>query len=634
MASKAADWQETANNNNNNKKRWPPSRPSDEQLLDEIDYRLDYRIGWPKPLPVLPLVLSSIPDESLIISDLTEARRNIATILQAHDILWDGHFFFAHHHKHGTAPGMEDVSLVIPSSSSQPGTTASSSWVHAVKEIRKYLASKDVQCRIEIIDFEMTNPTIFPIDSENPAVDLWQSVYREKVLDAIQDTLWQSVNVFHCGFGSSRSRTGCPLTIIIHAWDADDDIWWTTIIPRLTSMCPFQVRLQGAQDIYAVDGDGDVNALAKGLSLEAFTGPVDIGASIGIKGMSGSGSGGGGGGTLGGIVELEWPDKSRSYLGLTSHHAVLGDNNFSNATKNHAPLTPSDRLVVNKTLPVIQSPSDTDTTTKLQAIEEEIDERKKQVHGDPEKGTIGWEKEVELLGKKSKAPALKIAMEYITQAEKEKVQIREANRSLGHVVASSGTRTVMDNNSDNSITWGLDWALIQFRADRRRMRNRITGTNSMDSMGPLEGLEIEEWSVDDALKKKPDLKVSKKGSRTGWTDGMVNAIKADINLLSTCMSKGDNNGVPGNPYGKSIAAWVACSAAPGPSAGGKKFCSAGDNGSLVFDSGNGDISGLIFGSQIADGFGFAYFVPFSLVVEDIERVTGGRVISPSKREAG
>ncbi|KAK2811375.1 hypothetical protein FQN50_002253 [Emmonsiellopsis sp. PD_5] len=331
MASKTADSQEPANNtNNNNKKRQFPSHTTDEQLLeDEIDSRLPYRIGWPKPLPVLPLILSSIPDESMIISsDITEVRRNIATILQTQHVLWDGHFFFAHHHKYGTAPGMENISLIIPSSSSQlPATaaaTSSSSWVHAVREVRKDLASKDVACRIEIIDFTMTEPNILTVESENPAVDLWQAVYREKVLDAIQDTLWQSVNVFHCGFASSSSsRTDCPLTIIIHAWDADDDTWGTTIIPRLTSMCPFKVRLQGAQDIYAMDGA--VNAPAKGLSLKAFTGPVDIGASIGIKGVSGRG-----GGTLGGVVEVEWPDKSRSYLGLTNHHVVLGDNNLSN----------------------------------------------------------------------------------------------------------------------------------------------------------------------------------------------------------------------------------------------------------------------------------------------------------------
>ncbi|KAK2811376.1 hypothetical protein FQN50_002254 [Emmonsiellopsis sp. PD_5] len=296
------------------------------------------------------------------------------------------------------------------------------------------------------------------------------------------------------------------------------------------------------------------------------------------------------------------------------------------ATKNHVALSPSDPLVVNKSLPVVQCPSDTDTTTRLQAIEEEIDERKKQVYGDadPQKGTIGWQMEVEL-GKKSKQPAVDKAKKYINQGEKETSKIREADRSLGHVIASSGTRTVVENDT---ITWGLDWALIQLRTDRRRMmRNRITGTNSKGSMAPLEGLEIEEWSADDTLKKKKQpaaKKVSKKGCMTGWTDGMVNGIKADINLLKM------ENGVPINPYGgKSIAAWVACSA---PGAGEKKFCSAGDNGSLVFDSGNGDINGLMFGSQIADGLALAYFVPFGLVVEDIERVTGGRVISPSKRE--
>jgi hypothetical protein len=27
---------------------------SDEEIIDEVDLRLGYRMGWPRPLPVLP----------------------------------------------------------------------------------------------------------------------------------------------------------------------------------------------------------------------------------------------------------------------------------------------------------------------------------------------------------------------------------------------------------------------------------------------------------------------------------------------------------------------------------------------------------------------------------------------------
>lgn len=48
---------------------------TDSQLLSEIDTRLAYRIGWPKPLPVLPRSLCSIYDECRYIPDAEDARK-------------------------------------------------------------------------------------------------------------------------------------------------------------------------------------------------------------------------------------------------------------------------------------------------------------------------------------------------------------------------------------------------------------------------------------------------------------------------------------------------------------------------------------------------------------------------------
>lgn len=53
---------------------------SDEEILDEVDLRLAYRIGWPEPLPVLPVRLTRIFDEAEFISDFEDVKRAIRTI--------------------------------------------------------------------------------------------------------------------------------------------------------------------------------------------------------------------------------------------------------------------------------------------------------------------------------------------------------------------------------------------------------------------------------------------------------------------------------------------------------------------------------------------------------------------------
>ncbi|PGH09628.1 hypothetical protein AJ80_07657 [Polytolypa hystricis UAMH7299] len=109
------------------------------------------------------------------------------------------------------------------------------------------------------------------------------------------------------------------------------------------------------------------------------------------------------------------------------------------------------------------------------------------------------------------------------------------------------------------------------------------------------------------------------GRTTAWTHGTVNAIKANIDITRI-----SGNGEESNAFGKVIDTWVACNRPES-----EKFCAARDSGSLVFDSETADIVGLMFGSEIYTGEG--YFMPFDVCLEDIEAVTGGKVIYPSKK---
>lgn len=304
---------------------------SDEEIIDEIDCRQRYRLGWPRPLPVLPLVLTVVEDEASIVPNVDEVKQYVINVLEVQRVTWDGRVYFAYHHRYDCPPEVDDISLIIPS------TQEASSWVNSLKEIRKYFSSKGIQYRIEFINFEAIDPqsmhTVLP---DNPIVDLWTGFYRPKVLAAIQDKQWQSVNVVHCGF--SLSRDECPVTVMIHAWDAEEDTWWNSTIPTLNSICPFKIRLFAAYNITAMDRD--LYASARSLLLEDFLGSPNIGASVGIKGKSG-------GGTLGGHLEIKWPDASGTHLGLTNHHVVLEDQLSKGKKRFYSIFSSSLRVIAN-----------------------------------------------------------------------------------------------------------------------------------------------------------------------------------------------------------------------------------------------------------------------------------------------
>ena len=256
------------------------------------------------------------------------------------------------------------------------------------------------------------------------------------------------------------------------------------------------------------------------------------------------------------------------------------------------------------------SPGDADTKERMKAIDTRISSLNEKVQGDGTIGKMGLQQKVDL-GDHSKAGVLRTVLGDIAREEAEKKQIASSDRLLGHVVASSGYRTVIKND----LEWGMDWALIQL-ADRRSIENRIVQTSTKDNIHGLRGEGIDHWEEGGL---QAGAEVTKKGRTTGWTDGRVNAIQTNINILRK------TNGGESNPYGKQITVWVVRA----PSEAGK-FCSHGDSGSLVLDSSTGSIVGLLFGSEIASGDG--YVLPFDLIVEDIESVTGGKVVIPAKEK--
>lgn len=136
-------------------------------------------------------------------------------------------------------------------------------------------------------------------------------------------------------------------------------------------------------------------------------------------------------------------------------------------------------------------------------------------------------------------------------------------------------------------------------------------------MAGYHGSEISTWTSDIPL----DTNVSKVGRSTGWTDGRINGIRTDLRVRRR---EGNQEW---DIYGR-VRAWMI----PTSSKSSTKFASPGDSGAWILKPGEGtqdpSVIGLFFCSQ--DASGFSYFIPFDLVVNDLERVTGAKVIFPTE----
>lgn len=97
----------------------------------------------------------------------------------------------------------------------------------------------------------------------------------------------------------------------------------------------------------------------------------------------------------------------------------------------------------------------------------------------------------------------------------------------------------------------------------------------------------------------------------------MNSIKTDLRLTR---EKGNTQT---DVYGRPVSAW----SIPTSSKATTKFASKGDSGSLILDD-DKTIIGLLFAANPACGTG--YFIPFQVIIADIDAVTGAKVVNLSE----
>lgn len=235
--------------------------------------------------------------------------------------------------------------------------------------------------------------------------------------------------------------------------------------------------------------------------------------------------------------------------------------------------------------------------------DEMLNNFRKIVYGDPENpNDMGLEKEVEY-GAQHKEPFLRQYLEKINAVGLDKERIVTSNRDAGHVAAASGDRTV----DFGGLCWPLDWALIKLS---RPLDNTLLNLPPDHFLSGYDGMEVEHWSDFENLSV-----VTKRGRTTGWTNGNVNGIESGLRLTRR---SGNNDYLA---YQKEVSSWCVL-----PS-GSNQFALTGDLGSFILDQ-RGRIVALLYAAHPA--IGHTYCIPFSVVLKDIEVVTGGQVVYPSK----
>jgi len=465
-----------------------------------VDSRLSYRIGSPYPLPVLPVETERVAKNTEAFQSYQEHHDSILSILDQEDVavIATG---LVHRMHTGDAPSNDNATVIILSDAKK-GSDVPVKWERAVCKIREFLLHKGINIRVEIIDYQAYVGAIAsPILHEHTDVIKGWGKATEKVFETIKNKKWLSVDILHCGL---RDPVGHSPTVVISAQDADDEDWWTNIIPIVRSKAPgFDVELRYATSVLqpAANSD-DQEGLERTVTAKSYDKNVWMGASCGPKEI-----GSGVTGTIGGALELSKNGETFN-CAITCHHVLFDLDGFprhnSHIDKAHwvYPLPPSRAKDLNLE---VGSPSDVDHQQLGRSNLHKI-----QIHSsEPLKEEQEW--------------------------------IKTANRTLGMVWASSGFR---DSDTAGVIEppthrmacgwyavgcrWALDWSLVLVD-EERSIQFEIPAIPSpiAQEMKHLKaGMIIKWWKF---LDDYASYEVAKLGRTTGWTRGVISALPSYLN---------------------------------------------------------------------------------------------------------
>ncbi|KAL1969846.1 hypothetical protein VTN77DRAFT_7355 [Rasamsonia byssochlamydoides] len=211
---------------------------------ETIDQRLPYRVGFPNPLPVLPLFTA--PGE---VDDDRALQNAVRNILQEHGIRpyftsTPLHFQYRYVQEPLLKSNVRQTALI---ECVYESPRAKPRWVEAATKIRRFLLnySPPIQCRLELIDrvYEESR-RMSPVFPTKHIAVMWQDGFRQRIIDKIQGRQWKKVELVHLTRIKYDGGRDGKTTIVIEATDVRENIWWDELLPEIRRMLPKGVELE------------------------------------------------------------------------------------------------------------------------------------------------------------------------------------------------------------------------------------------------------------------------------------------------------------------------------------------------------------------------------------------------------
>ncbi|KAL8696123.1 MAG: hypothetical protein Q9224_002960, partial [Gallowayella concinna] len=283
-----------------------------------VDITSEFRIGAPRPLLFLPLLMyppipstSAIPYKgktynwALLVPSIVET-------LGQNNVGWQS-VNICHRRPTPEPPGHEDLTILIVSQKCK-------GWLVVLERLRELLVVNGLaDLQIEIIDPLLHNgPTFSTVPADGELQASWRLVIYPQIQARLQHSNWLTFGLIRRGFSQDTSEHPITISITIPVDNIDND--WPEKMEDIRDVC----KDAGYPDMEVDVGHGAVSRdVATGNPGEGtipecnYDRELQMGSSISTEN--------GAPGTFGGVIELFKDGQSLGLHGLTCHHVVGSD---------------------------------------------------------------------------------------------------------------------------------------------------------------------------------------------------------------------------------------------------------------------------------------------------------------------
>ncbi|KAF9640051.1 Peptidase cysteine/serine trypsin-like protein [Lasiodiplodia theobromae] len=554
---------------------------NDEQVKTNI-VEGRFRVGWPRLVPQ-PTRTRLVANQNYYIKDYEERLPVFTAILSSQGIIYSKCCLVE---RKAAGTSHSSYLTLLVEASSREGT-----WCNAVLQLVRVLETivinHDGPIHVEIIERGLDDPRVLPVGASDAMLPIWQNL-APSVIQTLSEfpVHWKLLSLVKIGYGVPGDQTKQPVTtVLVEAWDADEDIWELEIVPRLSALIADtgipNLEIWQAYKYSKEEWCENVSRLPERTWWEK---PLRIGDGLGPWGSPSTG-------TLGGIVIIEDLVKGeRTKCLLTNSHVVR---NCPGLTSQSNKALKSLDIVATQSDRIVNSPTESDVARKIKLLQTEIKHLKMVISHRLPGGSHRFV-----------ADRLKMVKDLEDQVRR---LSDNAQFTAGCVRALSGFQNLFGPDNDKSIA--LDWALVQV-CPSRPVNTQFSRDNqtqgSLDMPFWTRWGEFERWKKISSFKSGNVLKV---GRATGWTSGGLNYARAWLNVRS-----------------EECGTVVECMRVENPRRQWHPFSVGGDQGSMIFDASDGACVGLLFSGD--EGQTYGLITPIEDVFHSIEEITGCKVVLP------